>query len=86
MSDPVSAGASVLAFVLLGLKSAKAAYEILSSFKDGPENVKTVRADIERLIFILEKLSNCRLLERTGSEALRTAIVVSMISNPSPRS
>lgn len=74
MSDPVSTGASVLAFVLLGLKSVKVAHEILSNFKDGPENVKIARTDVENLRLVLERLSNCRLLDRSGNEALRAAV------------
>jgi len=68
--------ASVLAFVLVGLKSAKAAYEILSSFKDGPENVKRATADVEGLLLTLVQLSKCRALEKESSEALRATIDV----------
>ncbi|KAK4034294.1 hypothetical protein C8A01DRAFT_18873 [Parachaetomium inaequale] len=74
MSDPVSAGASVLAFVLLSLKSAKVAHEILSSFKDAPDNVKRASADVQSLVLILERLANCHVLEGHGGEALRRSI------------
>ncbi|KAL2169553.1 hypothetical protein VTG60DRAFT_5946 [Thermothelomyces hinnuleus] len=63
MGDPIGTGSGVLAFVLLALKSAKVAHEILSSFKDGPENVKRAKADVESLLSVLERLSHCRALE-----------------------
>ncbi|KAK4151156.1 hypothetical protein C8A00DRAFT_17414 [Chaetomidium leptoderma] len=66
--------ASVLAFVLVGLKSAKAAHKILSSYKDGPETVKKAKSDVEGLLQILEQLSKCRALEGDGDEALRAPI------------
>jgi len=67
MADP----ASILAFVLAGLKAAKLAYAVLSSFKDGPENVKTAMADVESLLSTLEQLAVCRALEGQSGEALR---------------
>ncbi|KAL2193089.1 hypothetical protein P885DRAFT_64274 [Corynascus similis CBS 632.67] len=75
MADAVSAGASILAFVLLGLKSVKAARETLASFKDGPDNVKKARSDVEKLRLVLERLSHCRILDAPGTEALRADIV-----------
>lgn len=74
--DTVMEPASVLAFVLLGLKSAKTAHSILSSFQDGPENVKRATADVEGLLLTLVQLSKCRALETEGSEALRATIDV----------
>lgn len=66
--------ASVLAFVLVSLKSAKVAHEILSSFKDAPENVKSATTEVERLLLALERLSTCRALEEHGGEALLAVI------------
>ncbi|KXX74907.1 hypothetical protein MMYC01_208951 [Madurella mycetomatis] len=66
--------ASVLAFVLLGLKSAKVAYKILSSFEDAPGNVKSTTADVERLLLTLERLSTCAALEERGGAALRASL------------
>jgi hypothetical protein len=69
-----SAGASVLAFVLLSLKSAKVTHEILSSFKDAPDNAKRALTDVESLVLILERLASCRVLEGHGGEGLRGSI------------
>ncbi|KAK1830459.1 hypothetical protein QBC39DRAFT_354030 [Podospora conica] len=60
--EAVGAGASVLAFVLLALKSAKAAYEVLSAVKDGNTHVAQATHSIERLQSTLE------LLERRGEQ------------------
>jgi len=74
MADPFSTGASVLAVVLASLKAAKVAHEILSSFKDGPENVKRATADLEGLLSTLEELSTCPALTEHGGEVLREPI------------
>lgn len=66
--------ASVLAFVLVGLKSAKLAHTILSSFKDAPDNVKSATAGVEGLLLTLEGLSKCRALGEPGGDALRAPI------------
>ncbi len=66
--------ASVLAFVLLGLKSAKIAHGILTGLKDAPEKVKSAREDVERLLLTLEGLSTCRALEEQGGSALRGSL------------
>ena len=67
--------ASVLAFVLVGLKSAKLAHKVLTSFKDAPDNVKSATVDVEGLLLTLESLSKCRALgERGGGDALRAPI------------
>jgi hypothetical protein len=70
MAEP----ASVLAFVLVGLKSAKLAHKILASFKDAPDNVKSATADVEGLLLTLEGLSKCRALGEHGGDALRAPI------------
>ena len=59
MAEP----ASILAFVLAGLKSAKIAYDVLSSFNDAPERVRRATADVKRLRSTLERLSQSRALE-----------------------
>lgn len=40
--EAIGVGANVLAFILLGLKSAKFIHETLSAVKDGPEIVQRV--------------------------------------------
>ncbi|OTA60082.1 ankyrin [Hypoxylon sp. EC38] len=58
--EAIGAGANVLAFVLLTLKSAKTAYETLSAIKDGPQIVKQVAGNINQLCWILENLKASR--------------------------
>ncbi|KAL2675486.1 hypothetical protein Neosp_011672 [[Neocosmospora] mangrovei] len=54
--DPLSVGANVLAFVVLGIKSAKVAHDILSAIKDGPKVVRDLTGNVLQLQGILEKL------------------------------
>ncbi|KAI5468103.1 ankyrin repeat-containing domain protein [Mariannaea sp. PMI_226] len=56
MAEAVGAGANVLAFVLLGLKSAKFVYETFSIVKDGPDIVQKLATDVCRLHSILTSL------------------------------
>jgi uncharacterized protein YicC (UPF0701 family) len=65
MAEP----ASVLAFVPVGLKSAKLASKVLIRFKDAPDNV-----NVEGLLLTLEGLSKCRALREHGGDALRVPI------------
>ena len=62
--------ASALAFVLVGLKSAKIAHEALRSFKDGPKRVRRAAADVKRLRSTLERLSQCCALDGPSGERL----------------
>ncbi|KXX75120.1 Peroxisomal NADH pyrophosphatase NUDT12 [Madurella mycetomatis] len=55
--DPVGAGASVLAFVVLALKSANAIHQVLSAIKDGPEVLRHLVGEIAQLQGILKRLS-----------------------------
>src|SRR5215469_13337511 len=56
--EAVSAGASVLTFLGLALKSAKAIHEVLSAIKDGPQNVQSLVNEVTQLQTILERLSH----------------------------
>lgn len=58
--EAIGVGANVLAFVLLGLKSAKFIHETLSAVKDGPEIVQRVARDILQLHWILERVHQSR--------------------------
>ncbi|KAH6989001.1 hypothetical protein BKA56DRAFT_652463 [Ilyonectria sp. MPI-CAGE-AT-0026] len=58
--EAIGVGANVLAFVLLGLKSAKFIHETLSAVKDGPEIVQQVARDILQLHWILERVHQSR--------------------------
>ncbi|GAB1318096.1 hypothetical protein MFIFM68171_08306 [Madurella fahalii] len=55
--DPVGAGASVLAFVVLALKSSNAIHQVLSTVKDGHEVLRHLVRDIAQLQGILKRLS-----------------------------
>lgn len=56
MADPLSTGASVVAFVGLALSSAKAIHDILSAVKDGPQTVKRLADEVKQLGDILVRL------------------------------
>lgn len=58
--EAIGVGANVLAFILLGLKSAKLIHETLSAVKDGPEIVQQVARDILQLHWILERVHQSR--------------------------
>lgn len=60
--EAVGFGASVLAFVLLGLKSAKVTYEVLSAIKDGNTHLAQAKSSVQGLQSTLERLSRCRLI------------------------
>jgi hypothetical protein len=68
--EVVGVGASVLAFVVVGLKSAKAAYEALSAIKDGNTHVAQARSSVQGLQSTLERLSRCRLVAEQQDEGL----------------
>jgi heme exporter protein D len=72
--EAISAGASVLAFVVLGLQSVKVAHKILSSVKDQNSTVSRAEKDVRRLKSTLERLSSCRIIEERQDDALRSAI------------
>ncbi|KAK3342067.1 hypothetical protein B0T25DRAFT_511599 [Lasiosphaeria hispida] len=73
--DPVSAGSSILAFVVLALKSARAIHELLSAVKDGPQSLRHLAGDIAQLQGILERLSNLQpeSIDEGGARALEVA-------------
>ncbi|KAH7141684.1 ankyrin repeat-containing domain protein [Dactylonectria macrodidyma] len=53
MAEAIGAGANVLAFILLGLKSVQCASETFSIIKDGPEIVQQLATDVRQLQSIL---------------------------------
>jgi len=65
--EAVGAGASILAFVTLGLKSAKAVHEILGSLRDGRVHVDAAERDVRELQSTLEQLSRCRVITGTSN-------------------
>ncbi|KAM6537768.1 hypothetical protein FALCPG4_003673 [Fusarium falciforme] len=58
--EAIGVGANVLAFVVLGIKSAKLAHDTLSAISDGPARVRNMAADFLQLHWILEQLLQCR--------------------------
>lgn len=60
--EAVGVGASVIAFITLGLKCAKSAHEILSSAKGGSDHVARVERDVQGLLSTLERLARCRVI------------------------
>lgn len=56
----MEAGASILAFVVLGIKSTKIIHETLSSIKDGPETVQQLARDALQLHWLLLRLKDSR--------------------------
>lgn len=58
--EAIGVGANVLAFVVLGIKSAKLAHDTLSAISDGPARVRNLAADFLQLHWILEQLLQCR--------------------------
>lgn len=54
--DGISAGASVLAFLTIGVQCATVIYSTLSAIKDGPEVVRKVANGVHHLQYILEQL------------------------------
>ncbi|KAJ4329222.1 hypothetical protein N0V84_000348 [Fusarium piperis] len=58
--EAIGVGANVLAFVVLGIKSAKLAHDTFSAIKDGPALVQNLAANFLQLHWILEHLLQCR--------------------------
>lgn len=58
--EAIGVGANVLAFVVLGIKSAKLAHDTLSAISDGPARVRNLAASFLQLHWILEQLLQCR--------------------------
>jgi hypothetical protein len=73
MAEAIGVGASALAFVLLGLKSVKVAYQTLSSIKDGQTHVNQTMSSVLGLQSTLERLSRCRLVVKHQNEGLLKA-------------
>jgi hypothetical protein len=72
--EAIGAGASVLAFVTLGLKSAKTIHEVLSSFKDESKIVEQSARNVASLQSTLERLATCRIVRDCPDEALTAKI------------
>ncbi|KAM5359081.1 hypothetical protein ACJZ2D_014761 [Fusarium nematophilum] len=62
--EAVGAGANVLAFVVLGLKSVQVVYETLSAIRDGPEIVQQLAKDVQQLHSILTWVTKSRAAAR----------------------
>jgi hypothetical protein len=55
--EAIGVGANVLAFVILGLKSAQVVYETCSAIKDGPEILQQLERDVRQMHSILTWVS-----------------------------
>jgi hypothetical protein len=66
--DPLSAGASVLAFIGI-LNSLQLIYETLSSIQDGPESVRLAANSVSQLRSILKRLQHQQSLTDSDGEA-----------------
>lgn len=65
--EAIGVGANVLAFVVLGIKSAKLAHDTLSAIKDGPALVQGLAGNFLQLHWILEQLLQCRAAENDAA-------------------
>lgn len=73
--DPVSSGASVIAFLGLALHCTKTLINFIGSIKDGPENVKRAMKMVLHLQDSLNQLSRQRVvLEATDKEAVEARL------------
>ncbi|KAM7196352.1 hypothetical protein V8F33_006261 [Rhypophila sp. PSN 637] len=71
--EAIGAGASVLAFLTLGIKSAKTIHKILSLVKDGTR-INRIRQDVQSLQITLDRLSRSRAAAEIRDDALATKI------------
>lgn len=55
--DPISSGASVLAFVTIALQASKTLYEAVSGYRNGPAEVQHLLNAVQDLRGILKQLS-----------------------------
>jgi len=66
--EPVSAGASVLAFIGVALQSTKTLCQTISSFKNASQEIKSLISAVENLRMILTQLKGCRVLNEPGTD------------------
>jgi hypothetical protein len=72
--EAIGAGAGILAFVTLGIKSAKVIHDILSSYRDSNKNVEQTTNNVASLQASLERFSRCRHVCERPDEALATKV------------
>ena len=74
--EAVGAGANVLTFVLLGLKSAQVVHDIFSTIRDAPQTVQTLVGHVAQLQGILQSLKTLeyRLASQEAYTALESAV------------
>lgn len=65
--EAVASGASVLAFIVIALKSTKAVHQAVSSIKDGPKQVQQLASTLQGLEGTLEQLSRSRAFTESDS-------------------
>ncbi|KAF2229856.1 ankyrin [Viridothelium virens] len=60
--DGISAGASALTFLAFALQSVQSLYQTLSSYRDGPQQLRSLNSAIEALNTVLRQLQGCEVL------------------------
>jgi len=66
--EPLSAGASVLAFVGIALDSTKSLYNIVSSFIHAGQETQSLVSAIDKLKRLLRQLQRCRALSEANTD------------------
>lgn len=72
--EPLTIGATVLPFVIMFLQSIKISCGVLSTYKDGKEQVNHLIKNTESLLSTLDRLSRSRAISEGRDEALATKI------------
>ena len=67
--DGVSAGASVVTFVVVALQSAKAVHDVLSAVKDGPQNVQILTDSLRQLQNVLERITQLHIRQSDDADS-----------------
>lgn len=66
--DPLSAGASVVAFLGLAFSVTKTVHDVLSTIKDGPQVIQHLKEEFSQLRSILERLSQISMSATDAAE------------------
>ena len=61
--EAVSAGANVITFIDLGLKSARFIYQVLSNYRNGSQQTKALASAVKDLQTVLTQIRGCEVLD-----------------------
>jgi hypothetical protein len=64
--DPVSVGASAIAFIGIALKSTNFIFNVILAISDFPNEARQLTRDLQHLHGILEGIARCRAVEEDG--------------------